>query len=78
MAGRHLSTPDDPAFREEEHDDAVGSGEHLVSPGAIISDDTSITVDLEAMEEHPEVEPSPARPDRLVQGGAVGDGTELE
>lgn len=75
MAGRHLSTPDDPAFR----DDATGDrDEHLVDPGAEISDGTSVTVDLEAMPERPDVAPSPARPDRLVQGGLVGDGTELE
>jgi hypothetical protein len=72
MAGRHLATPDDSFVPDPRH------GEHLVDPGARISDGTSVTVDLEAMPQHPEAAPSPARPDELVDRGQVGDGHEME
>jgi hypothetical protein len=65
MAGRHLAGTGDDA-------------EHLVDPGARISDDTSVTVDMEAMPTPPEAAPSPARPEELTEHGRVGDGHEME
>lgn len=85
MAGRHLAprrgggdATEYPAGIPNGGSTGHGRREHLVDPGAVISDDTSVTVDMEAMHTHPHVEPSPARPDQLVRHGLVGDGTELE
>ncbi len=85
MTGRHLASAHDrsaaadyPVGLPNGGDASPGRRERLVSPGAEISDDTSVTVDMEAMPEHPEVSPSPANPDALVERGRVGDGHELE
>ena len=81
MAGRHLI---DPAGRDDATADDSGipnggeDGERLVDPGAVISDGTSVTVDMEAMPHKPDVTPSPPRPDALIEHGLVGDGTEME
>ena len=85
MAGRHLETAHD---RDDAADYPVGlpnggdssprRRDRLVDPGARISADTSVTVDMEAMPTHPDVTPSEPNPDALVEGGAVGDGHEME
>ncbi|CAN5140343.1 hypothetical protein BH11ACT3_BH11ACT3_18010 [soil metagenome] len=48
----------------------------LVNLGADISPDTHIASTHPVVK--PEVTPSPAHPDALVEGNVVGDGTELE
>jgi hypothetical protein len=85
MAGRHVASAHEredpgeyPAGIPNGGSTGHGRREHLVGPGSRISDDTSVTVDMEAMHSHPDVQPSPARPDELVRQGQVGDGTELE
>jgi hypothetical protein len=85
MAGRHRATSRD---RDAAGDYPIGipnggpttrgRRERLVGPGARISDDTSVTVDMESMPTHPDVARSAPRPDALVEHGRVGDGTELE
>lgn len=85
MAGRHLATGRDrngaieyPVGIPNGGSTGHGRREHIVDPGARISDDTNVTVDMETMHTHPHVEPSPPRPEELVRHGLVGDGTELE
>ncbi len=85
MAGRHVADSrgrDDaasyPAGIPNGGDSGHGRREQLVNPGARISDDTSVTVDMESMPTHPDTTPSPSNPDALVEHGRVGDGTELE
>lgn len=81
MAGRHEADPPDRGTatdRIPDDDPASAHRDRLVDPGAVISDGTSVTVDLEAMPDKPDAVPSPARPDALVEHGLVGDGTELE
>mgnify|MGYP005819363537 CR=1 FL=1 len=85
MVGRHLAGPrsrtsaaDYPAGIPNGGDSGHGRRERLAGPGARISDDTTVTVDMEGALVRPEVEPSPAHPEALVENGRVGDGTELE
>ncbi len=83
MTGRHVLGKD--ARRETEIDpmdsypaQLLDGGDALVSPGAEISDDTHVGVDMETLPHHPEVRRSASNPDALVEHGVVGDGTELE
>lgn len=85
MAGRHLApsggrgeAADYPAGIPNGGDSGDRRHEHLVDPGARISDGTAVTVDMEAMPTHPEVAASEADPEALVERGRVGDGHELE
>jgi hypothetical protein len=56
---------------DRSHDDGG-----LVSPGNDLADDTHVGSAPVVPDVH--AEPSPAHPDALVDGGDVGDGTELE
>jgi len=85
MAGRHLETAhhrddaaDYPVGLPNGGDSSPGRRERLADPGNRISDDTSVTVDMEAMATRPHVAPSTPNPDALVERGAVGDGHEME
>ena len=85
MAGRHLAGSrarsealDYPTGIPNGGASGHGRRDRLANPGASISDDTSVTVDMESMGARPDAAPSATRPDALVEHGRVGDGTELE
>jgi hypothetical protein len=86
MAGRHLATSRDRDAAAEYPSGIPNGGstthgrrrDGMIEEVNRISDDTSVTVDMEAMPTHPDVEPSEPRPDALVEHNRVSDGHELE
>jgi hypothetical protein len=80
MTGRHAAEPRDGRPETPPAPDpgtAEQSGSHALSPGSEISPDTHIGSD-QAVAAGTQAEASPARPEQLVEGNLVGDGTELE